>query len=91
MKTDSKPMKLKEILSTDSTQEDMDLHIDTCKNNTDLEMLKVRDEINKQQKVINAVYRNPTFSASTLYTERYKLQLLKDKLTGLQNILKELF
>ena len=91
MKTDSKPMKLKEILSTDSTQEDMDLHIDTCKNNTELEMLKVREEINKQQKVINAVYKNEAFSASTLYTERYKLQLLNEKLTGLQNILKELF
>lgn len=87
----AKPKKLKEILTEDSAKEDMDLHIDTCKNNTEKEMLIIRDEINKQKQVISTVYKNEKFSASVLYTERLKLELLENKLTGLKNILSELF
>mgnify|MGYP000858903968 CR=1 FL=1 len=91
MSTNTKPKKLKEILSEDNSHEDMDLHIDGCKNTTELEMLKVRDEINKQKKIINGLYRRVNFSASEIYTERLKLELLEKKLKGLTEILKELF
>lgn len=83
--------KLIDILKDDNQVSDLELHVDQCKINTEQESVTLRAEINKQKKIINGVYREENFSASKLYTERLKLELMEKKLDGLNAILKELF
>lgn len=83
--------KLIDILKEDTQVSDLELHVDQCKINTEQEIVTLRGEINKQKMVIGNVYKDTNFSASKLYTERLKLELLEKKRDGLEAILKELF
>lgn len=80
-----------------STQEEknkefaLSQYLEEAENTTRSEITAMKKQIHEADNAIQAIYKQDTFSASDLYNELAKKELLERKLKGLNKILKELF
>lgn len=81
----------KESIAKDHEMEDIQNHIDESSINTDQEILAIKKELNSQKKKIQAAILSKPFSASVLYSERSKLELVQRKFDAITKIKEELF